>query len=187
MELRPEQVAANRAQEGIAPEASRPKWIEGDSAEVVPTLDGEFDLLFSCPPYHDLEEYSDDPRDLSAMDWEGFRGAHARIVSAAAARLRPERFALWVVGDLRGPDGALRGFVRETIDAFARAGLALYNDAVLINSTASLPIRVGRSFVKSRKLGRAHQYVLAFWKGDPRRVHDALGPLDDAAFAPLGE
>ena len=187
VELRAEQVAANRAQERLAPEASRPKWIEGDSAAVVPELGEDFDFLFSCPPYHDLEVYSDDPRDLSAMEWDGFVEAHRRIVAAAAERLRPERFAVWVVGEVRGPDGAVRGIVPETIDAFARAGLRLYNDAVLVTATSSLPIRVGRSFVKSRKLGRTHQYVLAFWKGDPRRVHDALGPLDDAAFGSLGE
>lgn len=28
--------------------------------------DGGFDYVFTCPPYHNLERYSDDPADLSA-------------------------------------------------------------------------------------------------------------------------
>src|SRR5690606_41696283 len=63
---------------------------------------------FTCPPYHNLERYSDDPADLSAMGWEEFLVALGGIVAAALDLLAPDRFATWVVGDLRGPDGYLR-------------------------------------------------------------------------------
>jgi hypothetical protein len=41
-----------------------------------------------------------------------------------------------------------------------------------------LPIRAGKQFVASRKLGRTHQSVLVFLKGDPRRATEACGPVE---------
>jgi hypothetical protein len=75
IELRPEQVKANREQWSTLgsrfPDATAPQWIEGDSGQVLASdhapfeHEGQFDLIFSCPPYFNLEVYSDDPRDLS--------------------------------------------------------------------------------------------------------------------------
>lgn len=42
----------------------------------------------------------------------------------------------------------------------------------------SLPIRVGRQFTAARKLGRTHQNVLVFCKGDPRKATEAGGPVE---------
>ena len=42
----------------------------------------------------------------------------------------------------------------------------------------SLPIRVGRQFTASRKLGRTHQNVLVFCKGDPKRATEACGQVE---------
>lgn len=44
----------------------------------------------------------------------------------------------------------------------------------------SLPIRAGKQFTASRKLGKTHQNVLVFVKGDPRDAADACGQLEDA-------
>ena len=38
------------------------------------------DLIFSCPPYVDLEVYSKDPNDLSNMSFEGFKNTYAEII-----------------------------------------------------------------------------------------------------------
>jgi len=44
-----------------------------------------------------------------------------------------------------------------------------YNEAILINSAGSLPIRITKQFEAGRKLGRTHQNVLVFIKGDQPR------------------
>ena len=59
-ELRPEQVAANEAQADICPDP-KPVWHCGDSVNIREYFTGQADFLFSCPPYADLEVYSDDP------------------------------------------------------------------------------------------------------------------------------
>lgn len=175
-ELRAEQVAANQRQAAEIQLQVAPEWVCGDSRL---TLAGapEADLIFSCPPYGDLEVYSDLPDDLSAMSWEAFLEAYRAIVVASVARLKQDRFACFVVGDFRDERGRYRNFVSETIAAFALAGADLYNEAVLINSVGSASLRVSRQFASSRKMCKVHQNVLVFIKGDPSRAARACGAL----------
>jgi hypothetical protein len=42
------------------------------------------------------------------------------------------------------------------VEAFEAVGARFYNDAILVTAVGSLPIRVGRQFTASRKLGRTH-------------------------------
>lgn len=182
-ELRAEQVAANRVQaEDIAP-ARMPVWHRGDSAETLPCWNGKADLVFSCPPYGDLEVYSDDPADLSAMTPEAFAEGYRAIIAAAVKAMRPDRFACFVVGDYRDKRGFYVNFPGLTVAAFEAAGAKYYNEAVLVTAVGSLPVRVGKQFSASRKLGKTHQNILVFCKGDPKRAAAAI-----AAQAPgVGE
>ena len=41
----------------------------------------------------------------------------------------------------------------------------------------SLPIRVSAQFTAARKLGKTHQNVLLFVKGDPKKATAACGPV----------
>lgn len=170
IDLRAEQVAANEEQRALlAPDADI-KWVCGDS-RVKLTEAPEADFVFSCPPYGDLERYSDDPLDLSTLDYAAFIVAYREIIAASVARLRADRFACFVVGDFRDKKtGHYRGFVGDTVQAFADAGAAFYNDAVLITQVGSLPIRVGKQFSASRKLGKTHQNILVFVKGDAKKA-----------------
>lgn len=186
------QVAANREQASICAggrDEPKPKWHAGDSREIGRIAPGKYDLVFSCPPYADLEVYSDDPRDISTMEYEDFRRVLAEIVAASVAMLRPDRFAAFVVGEVRGPDGAYRNLVGDTIEAFRTAGLSFYNEAILVTAVGSLALRTGKQFETSRKFGKTHQNVLVFAKGDPRKATEAIGPVemgDPADFADGG-
>lgn len=156
------------------------QWVTGDSRELPTLLGPDFaaDFVFSCPPYADLEVYSDDPRDLSTMSYEAFLAAYREIIAAAVARLRPDRFACFVVGDVRDGKGLYRNFPAETIAAFEAAGARLYNEAVLVTAVSTLALRAAGAFVASRKLGKAHQNVLVFVKGDARKATEAIGPVE---------
>lgn len=183
VDLSGRQIEANRAQASAICTDPLPEWIEGDSSELA-ALVGErrADFLFSCPPYMDLEVYSDDPRDISGMSADAFRRAHANIIRAACELLNPNSFACWVVGEVRDNRGMYYGFIPDTVIAFKQAGLELYNEAILVTSVGSLPIRVARQFEGARKLGKTHQNVLVFVKGDPRIATAAIG---DCEFADI--
>jgi DNA modification methylase len=168
IDLRPEQIAANEKQAGRIGVA--PRWLEGDSRNLAELAPDPVDFVFSCPPYADLEVYSDDPRDLSTLAYAEFLAAYRAIIAAAAGLLKENRFACFVVGDVRDAKGFYRSFVADTIVAFQDVGLKLYNEAILVTAVGSLPIRVGKQFGSYRKLGKTHQNVLVFYRGDPARI-----------------
>lgn len=177
IDLSAAQLAANEQQAGICGEL-KPRWINGNSADAATIAPGEYDLVFSCPPYGDLEKYSDDPLDLSAMDWADFLKSYRAIVKACVGMLKADRFACFVVGDIRDKKGLYRNFVGETVRAFQDAGAHLYNEAILVTSVGSLPIRAGKQFTSSRKLGKTHQNVLVFIKGDAKQAVAEIGPVE---------
>lgn len=179
VDLRAEQIEANETQAARICPDFMPDWRVGDSREIGFIAAGaEADFLFSCPPYANLEVYSDHPADLSTMAYPDFREAYFEIVAEAAKLLKPDRFACFVVGEVRGKDGAYLGFVPDTIEAFRRAGLAYYNEAILVTAAGSLPIRTGKQFDAGRKLGKTHQNVLVFVKGDARTATAAIGKVE---------
>ena len=147
----------------------RPVWVCGDS---MATLDAapDADFIFSCPPYGDLEKYSDDPADLSAMEWHTFKAAYGRIILRSVKALKPDRFACFVVGDFRDNRGFYRDFVSGTIAAFRDCGAELYNEAILVTSVGSASMRVTKQFDAGRKFCKTHQNVLVFCKGDWRKA-----------------
>lgn len=174
IELRAEQVEANRAQAHIAT-GPAPVWHCADSSDLRAVAPGVYDMVFSCPPYAHLEVYSDDPRDLSTMPYAEFRTTYRHIISEVCALLAFDSFAVFVVGEVRDNRGNYLNFVGDTVSAFMDAGLSFYNEAILLTAVGSLPIRVGKQFVSSRKLGKTHQNILCFVKGDGKRAARRCG------------
>lgn len=178
VDLRPEQIAANEAQRHICVDP-QPKWLCGDSMNIGKLCaDVEADFIFSCPPYADLEVYSDDPADLSNMRYPKFRDAYFAIIKAACALLKPNCFACFVVGDARGKDGCYYGLPEDTHAAFLAAGLKKYNEAILLTAIGSLPIRVRKQFESGKKLGKTHQNVLIYVKGDWKKAAAGVGAVE---------
>ena len=173
-ELSEVQVKANIDQSERICEGVTPTWVNADSA----TLDAaeiEADLVFTCPPYADLEVYSDNPKDLSTMPYKEFLEAYRDIIYKSCAKLKTDRFAAIVVGEVRGKDGGYYNFVGDTIQAFKDAGLVYYNEMILVTAIGSLPIRAGRQFKAGRKIGKTHQNILVFVKGNPKKATKAVG------------
>jgi DNA modification methylase len=178
-ELRDEQVIANRLQAGDIAIDPHPSWITGDSRLIDKTCaDVDADFVFSCPPYADLEVYSDNPNDLSTLSYDEFKPAYFEIIKKACGRLKQDRFACFVVGDVRDNKGNYYNFVGDTVEAFKAAGLEYYNEAILITPAGTLPLRAGKAFTATRKLGKTHQNILVFVKGDAKKATLACGECD---------
>lgn len=177
IELRAEQIAANITQaDDIC--GKKPTWVHGDSMDMDILIgDTMFDHVFTCPPYGDLEVYSSDERDLSNMDINEFDSTYAKIIALAASHLKDDRFATIVVGNYRDKNGYLRDLAGITINAAEKAGLRYYNDLILVTPSGTLHIRVGKQFSTSRKIGRRHQFVLNFVKGNPKTASERLGDV----------
>ena len=128
------------------------------------------DMILSCPPYADLEQYSEDPRDISNMEYEDFLKVYGQIIAIAVRKLKDDRFAAWVVGDVRDKNGMYRDFVSDTIRLFREAGMSLYNEFILVEQLATAALRARRQFNSGRKCTKCHQNVLVFFKGDPKTI-----------------
>jgi 16S rRNA G966 N2-methylase RsmD len=181
-DLRKEQINANceNAKEILSDdELKRVQWNCGDSTHIDEVYSkDEADLLFSCPPYVDLEVYSKDEADLSNMPYDKFLNAYTEIIRKGCECLKNNRFAVFVVGSVRNKQGFFYPFVQDTIRSFESQGVHLYNDMILANQIGSLAMRVSNQFSKSRKIGKRHQYVLVFYKGDPKKIRDNYPDID---------
>lgn len=186
IDLRQEQIDANVAQFKEIKEKftninfSDINWICGNSLKIKKLVgeENKFDLLFSCPPYYDLEVYSDKEDDLSNLSsYDDFFIMYKKIIYRSCSLLNDDSFACFVVGDIRDKQGFYRNFVADTIQAFKDAGLNYYNELILVNSAGSLPIRINKQFNSGRKIGKRHQNVLVFYKGDPKNIKDKFGDV----------
>jgi 1-aminocyclopropane-1-carboxylate deaminase/D-cysteine desulfhydrase-like pyridoxal-dependent ACC family enzyme len=181
IDLRSEQIIANirQAQQIITGTQSRPNWVVGDSRNIIDLLGStRADFILTCPPYGSLEQYSDDPRDLSAMTPDDFIDTYRQIIRDTVALLRDDSFAAIVVGDYRDKHGYYHNFVSQTIDAALSAGLHLYNEAILVNMIGTGAMVAGTYMRSSRKLVKLHQNVLIFVKGDPKQATLRCGDID---------
>ena len=175
IELRQEQVDANRIQFGRigGKHGATAEWIQGDSNKVLDRLGDEYyDFLLTCPPYGDLEVYSDHPDDISNMPSNKFDEIYASIMAKALSHMAKNTFVAVVVGDYRDRSGYLCNFVSKTIEACEVFGFRLFNEIILQNVVGTLALRVARQWEVNRKIGKMHQNVLIFYNGDPTKMKD---------------
>lgn len=169
-DLRTEQIESNertflKLPIGAVRDDYKPTWTTGDSLRIREIMgDERFDMLFSCPPYADLEKYSDDPNDLSNMPYENFIKTYREIIAESCHLLKDNRFAVFVVGDVRDKKGVYRNFVGDTIEAFRAAGMKYYAHLALIVPLPSGTIRA-RACFRGRKICKQHQDVIVALKG----------------------
>lgn len=148
-----------------------PVWWCDDSRNADKYIpDGSADFVFTCPPYHNLEKYSSHPLDLSNMNYSDFSEAYKEIIDISCRKLKDNRFAVFVVGEVRDSRGAYRDFVGLTKSLFLKNGLHLYGDSVLLEQYATAAMRAGKQFEARRKPVKVHQNVLVFYKGDLKQI-----------------
>lgn len=174
IELRKEQVEANHAQAAeLFGTGQGPMWINGDSNRLDTLIQaGEnFDMVVACPPYYDLEVYSESAADGSSKQtYEEFMVWYENIFRQCVARLKSNRFVAVVVGEIRDKKtGWYRNFEGDQVTLFTRLGLHFYNRMVLSTPMGSLLMRAGRQIAMTRKIGNSHQMVYVFYKGTDQK------------------
>lgn len=183
-DLRNEQIEENRKQANEILSEPYPQWVCLDS-EKMALFAPSCDFIFSCPPYGNLEKYSDHPDDLSNMSYASFMQKYFHIIQRCFGCLKNNRFACFVVGDYRDKNGNLVNFPGTTAQLFIDAGFTLYNEAILMTSIGTASARVTNQFECSRKFAKVHQNVLVFLKGDARIATASI--KDNSSFDDLGK
>ena len=154
-------------------------WKHMDGLDLANVADNA-DLVFTCPPYGDLEVYTDSDSDLSNMEYYSFMRSLVEILMRAYVTLKNNRFMVVTVSDFRDKKtGLYRGFPAELTYRLKSEGIPLYNEFILVNSEGTLPFRITKQFSNYRKAGKMHQNILVFIKGDPRTFHEEFISLSD--------
>lgn len=182
IDLREEQIQANiknykqiaDRKDLLGGALKKPNWITEDSRNIDTLVEEKHDFLMTCPPYADLEVYSDDPRDISNMEYDDFKEAYFEIIQKACDKLHDNAFAAIVVGEVRDKRGYYYNFIGDTIKAFENAGLKYYNEIILLNAIATAALRANLVFNGGRKVVKTHQNVLVFVKGDEKEIMKRL-------------
>ena len=169
IDLREEQVEANRAKADELDLSAT--WICDDSLNAdLYIKDETADMVLTCPPYYDLEVYSEDPQDLSNMTPEAFLDTYKNILQKAYNKLKDNSFFVVVVAEVRDKRGYYRRFVLDTIDICRSFGMNFWNEIILCNFAGQKTVTARRPFAMNRKTAAIHQNCLVFYKGNPQEI-----------------
>ena len=124
----------------------------------------KFDFIFSCPPYADLEVYSDLEGDISNKEYPQFIELYRSIIKKAGSKVKDGGFACFVVSDIRDKKGYYRDFTGDTKKAFFDAGFKLYNSMILLQPLGTAMLRAAKIFESGKKITKVHEEVLLFKK-----------------------
>jgi len=178
VELRKEQVRANKNNlQNIYDNPDQTDkeniiWKQGNSTKIKEIVSDKYDFIFSCPPYYDLEVYSQEEGELSAKEnYENFLDSYKTIIKESVDLLKDNRFAAFVVQNIRG-EHYYHDFVGDTIRIFEEAGMGFYNEAILVTPLGTVQLRAGKHFQALRKLEKTHQNLLIFYKGDIDKIRE---------------
>lgn len=155
-------------------------YICDDGCNVLQHIEeGSQDLLFSCPPYFDLEVYSDMEQDASNQDsYEDFYKIIDTAFTNAIKCLKDERFAVIVVGDVRNrKTGEYYCFPDDVKRTFLRNGMKFLNEIILVDPIGTARLRASR-YMDYRKVAKVHQNVLVFYKGNPQKINKVFPKIE---------
>lgn len=162
VEFRDDQVKLNRKK---TKQFSKVYYTTGDSNNISKLIDKKgFDLVFTSPPYYDLEVYSSE--DMSALGtYEEFMRDYENIFSQCVDMMADNRFLVVKVAEIRDKKtGIYRNFIGDNIALFRKLGLHYYNEIILVNSVGTSALRANKAMA-TRKIVKLHQNVLVFYKG----------------------
>lgn len=124
------------------------------------------DMLLTCPPYYDLEQYTDHQEDLSnANTYEEFLKGYAEVLTPTYKLLAQGAYAIVVIGNVRDKNGNYQNLVGDTVTIMQQAGFNFYNEIILATSIATASLRARKTFDASKKVVKVHQNILFFTKG----------------------
>lgn len=176
-EIRQNQCDANNS---ICKDFYNTKWIKSDSSKFRPKQ--KYDLVFTCPPYYQVEDYLDydgNPPEgelNSIPTYEEFRETLFKGYKNAIEVLNDNCFFVVMTGDSRDKNGAYYGCEAEHEIFFKEQGLHIYNKIVYLECEFTRLAHAKRT-LNYRKFPKREQKILVFYKGDMNKIKDLYQPI----------
>jgi hypothetical protein len=171
-EIRQNQCDANNA---ICKDFYNTKWLKSDTSKFTPKQN--YDLIFTCPPYYQVEDYLDydgnpPEGELNSLPtYEEFRDTLFKGYKNAIDVLNDNCFFVVMTGDSRDKNGAYYGCEAEHELFFKEQGLHIYNKIVYLESEFTRLAHAKRT-LDYRKFPKREQKILVFFKGDMKTIKD---------------
>ena len=138
------------------------KFILADSIKYRPNE--SFDFIYTCPPYYDLEVYSDMEEDLSnAPSYMEYLNMLQKVLKNCYDILKKDSFAVFVVGNFRNKKGELEHLNGDLITKAKEVGFKLWDELIWMGASNVALTRCGK-FEKNRKSVRMHEYIIILKK-----------------------
>lgn len=127
-------------------------------------LENEYaDLIFTCPPYYNIEKYESVDNQLSdESTYESFMDKIDVCISNCFRVLKSGGFACWVVGDMRS-SGRYLNFHGDVINSFKKNGFNQHDIVILENISPFAALQIGKT-ASHRYTSKIHEYLLVFRK-----------------------
>lgn len=176
-EIRQNQCDANNA---ICRDFVNVKWIKADSSKFVPKQN--YDLMFTCPPYYQVEEYLDYNDEIPEGElnnlptYESFRDTLFEGYTNSLKALNDNCFFVVMTGDSRDKNGAYYGCEAEHELFFKSQGLHIYNKIVYLESEFTR-LAHAKVTLNYRKFPKREQKILCFYKGDMSNIKELYPPI----------
>lgn len=176
-EIRQNQCDANNALTSQFPDV---QWVLGDSSTYAP--DGEYDLVFACPPYYRVERYIDYDGNPPAGEinsistYESFRDTLFAGYKVAIDHLRDNRFIVIMTGDSRGAKGAYHCHEAETELFFKDQGLTVYNKIIYLEAEFTR-LAQAKKTLNFRKFPKREQRIIVAFKGNVDTITAEFPPI----------
>lgn len=141
------------------------EFVLGDGCYLKGAPKEAFDCALTCPPYFNLEQYSDLPTDLSNLaNYRDFNAAMAQSAMAHYPCMKPGAFVCIVVGHFRNKATMeLIDFPAHTTINFRKAGFVFWQSISLVKNFASAAVRSTNAW-RGKKLIPSNEYLLVYRK-----------------------
>ena len=140
-----------------------PTLHNGDGTKLGNTKDNTADLVFTCPPYFNIEQYESCDNQLSDIrDYDTFMDSMGECVSNVKRVLKEGAWAIFVVADFR-IGGELKSFSSDLIQKFKDNDMIHWDTIIMENISPFASLQIHKVNCK-RYTSKIHEYILVFRK-----------------------
>ena len=142
--------------------------ISCEDAQLLLPKKNAYDFSYTCPPYWNMEVYSDMGGDLSNADtYPEFLQGIKKVLRVTYDGLKPGALAVWVVGNFRTGHELLH-FNGDVIRCAKAVGFQLHDELIFWGAAGQAASRCGQ-FSKNRKAVRVHEYIIVLKKPEANK------------------
>jgi DNA modification methylase len=148
-----------------------PNLYKGDGCKLEHTEDNFADLVFTCPPYFNIEQYETCDNQLSDIkDYDTFMDSMGECIKNVKRVLKEGAWAVFVVADFR-VGGELKSFSSDLIQRFKNNDMIHYDTIIMENISPFATLTAYQAACK-RYTPKTHEYILVFRKPGEYEVPD---------------